>query len=109
MFPETRNGKEESLSRIRVIVHASFTPLILSASGGFARETTNFYKRLASKLSEKWDQPYSLTINWLRCTISFAPLRSAIQGIRGARSSRGHAIQSTPVDLATAEAIIDPA
>ena len=22
-----------------------------------ARETTNFYKRLASKLSEKWDQP----------------------------------------------------
>ena len=92
--------------RVREIEHASFTPLVLSASGGFAKEATNFYKRLASLLADKWDQPYSQTMNWLRCRISFTLLRSAIQCIRGARSSRGHAIFS-PVDLVTAEAHIN--
>ena len=34
----------------------------------------------------------------------FSLLRSAIQCIRGARSSRGHAVKLSPVDLVTAEA-----
>ena len=87
--------------RVREIEHGSFTPLVLSASGGFAKEATNFYKRLASKLAEKWDHSYSLTMNWLRCTLSFALLRSAIQCIRGARSTRGRAVKASfsPVDL----------
>ena len=41
--------------RVREIEHASFTPLVLSATGGFAREATIFYKRLASLLATKWD------------------------------------------------------
>ena len=41
--------------RVREIEHASFTPLVLSASGGFAKKATNFYKRLASLLADKWD------------------------------------------------------
>ena len=95
--------KRAYTQRVREIEHSSFTPLVLSASGGFAREATHFYKRLASRLADKWDQPFRLTMRWLRCTISFALLRSAIQCIRGARSSRGHAVFS-PVDLVTAEA-----
>ncbi len=35
-----------------------FSPLVLSATGGLAREATTFYKRLASMLSSKWDQTY---------------------------------------------------
>ena len=90
--------------RIQDVEHASFTPLVLSASGGFAKEATVFYKRLASMLAEKWDKPYSTTLNWLRCQLSFSLLRSAIQCLPGARSSRGHAIKSTAsVDLITAE------
>ena len=92
--------------RVREIKHASFTPLVLSASGGLTKEATNFYKRLASLLADKWDQPYSQTRNWLRCRISFALLHSAIQCIRGACSSCDHAILS-PVDLVTAEAHIN--
>ena len=90
------------------IEHASFTPLVLSASGGLAKEATNFYKNLASKLAEKWDHPYNQTMNWLRCTLSYALLRSAIQCIRGARSYRGHAINTgfSPVDLIMAESNI---
>ena len=105
MLQKAQVGEKEGLfsTCVREIKHASFTPLVLSTSRGLAKEATNFYKRLTSLLADKWDQPYSQTINWLRCRISFALLRSAIQCIRGARSSCGHAILS-PVDLVTAEA-----
>ena len=106
----TKHEKEKKRAyeqRVREIEYASFTPLVMSASGGFAKEATNFYKMLASKLAVKWDQPYSRTTNWLRCTISFALLCSAIQCIRGARSHQGHAFRSQPVDLATTEARIN--
>ena len=89
--------------RVREIEHASFTPLVLSATGGMANQATVFYKRLASCLASKWDQPYSSTMSWLRCQLTFSLLRSAIQGIRGARSSCGHAIKAPPIDLAIAE------
>ena len=95
--------------RILEVEHATFTPLVFSASGGFGKEATPFYKRLASLLTDHWDQPYSCTMNWLRCTISFSLLRSAVQCIRGARSSRGRYVKSvSPVDLVTAETNILP-
>ena len=103
--------KQESLKkraykqRIREVEHATFTPLVLSATGGMASEATIFYKRLASCLAMKWDQPYSSTMSWLRCRLTFSLLRSAIQCIRGACSSRGHASKlPPPVDLAISEA-----
>ena len=89
--------------RIREVEHATFTPLVMSATGGLARQAAVFYKRLASLLSSKINQPYCKTINWLRCRLSFALLRSAIQCIRGARSSHGHAVSTPQVDLATSE------
>ena len=90
--------------RVLEIEHASFTPVVLSATGGMANEATFFYKRIASLLALKWDQPYSTVMTWLRCRITFALLHSAIQCLRGARSSRGHACKlETPVDLVTSE------
>ena len=78
----------------------------MSLSGGCGNAANVFYKRLASMLSEKWDQHYSNTLSWMRCKLSFALLRAAIQGIRGARSAGGRAFkQSTPpTDLVVAEA-----
>ena len=90
--------------RVREVEHATFVPLVMSATGGLAKQATNFYKRLASLLADNWEQPYSTTLYWLRCSLSFSLLRSAIQCIRGARSSRGHAMKLSPVDLVTAEA-----
>ena len=47
-----------------------------------------------------WDQPYSTTLNWLRCTLSFCLLRSSIQCIRDARSSISRFAKAvSPVDL----------
>ena len=90
--------------RCREVEHASFTPLVISATGGLAKEATIFYKRLASMLASKWDTPYSSTLCWLRCRLAFSLLRSAIQSIRGARSSRGNAVKvPTAVDLVNTE------
>ena len=83
--------------RILEVEHASFTSLVF-ASGGLAKEATTFYKNLASRLAQKKDNTYSSTMNWLRCLLSFSLLRSAIQCIRGARSSKGWVIAPPPPD-----------
>ena len=89
LLSQTREGVYEQ--RIRETEHASFTPVVLSATSGMGREATTFYKHLASMLASKWDQPYSCTLAWLRCRLAFSLLRAAIQCLRGARSSGGHA------------------
>ena len=40
----------------------TFTPLVFSTAGGMAKFASVAYKRLASVLARKQDQPYSLVI-----------------------------------------------
>ena len=63
-----KNLKNTSLyeQSIRDVEHGSFTPLIFSVTGRLGRIATTTYKRLASMLSSKRDQPYSTTMAWLR-------------------------------------------
>ena len=80
------------------------TPVIMSATGGLAHEATCFYKHLASLLSHKWGDEYSIVMGWLRCSLSFSLLRSVIECARGARSSILHYIQAPPpMDLVRVE------
>ena len=46
--------------RVREIEHASFTPLVLSATGGFAREATIFYKRSGYCSGNRTVQSYAI-------------------------------------------------
>ena len=104
-----REKKRAYDQRVREVEHSSFTPLVFSATGGMGREATCFYKRLASMLANKWDQPYSTTLWWLRCRLTFSLIRSAIQALRGARSSQGHAVHTPDsVDLVVTESRITP-
>ena len=84
-----------------------FTPLVFSAAGGMGSAATVTYRRLASLLATKRSQPYSRTMGWIRCRISFSLLRSAVTCLRGARSTMGHPlgprISDTNLDLATSE------
>ena len=89
--------------RVRDIEHASFTPLVLSTTGGMGRAATTFYRRLASMLAEKKDTSYAQTLNWIRCRLSFALLRASIMSIRGARSSRHHPVSECPMDVQLSE------
>ena len=83
---QEREKKGQYKQRVQEIELASFTSLVFSASGGMAKSTSVAYKRLASLLAEKRDQPYNLVLAWLRCRPSFSLLRSAITCIRGSRS-----------------------
>ena len=98
--------KRQYEQRVQDVEHATFTPLVMSTSGGMGKAATTFYKRLASMLSEKRDVSYGKTINWIRCRLSFALLRASILSIRGARSSRRHPASEgiqQPIDLQLAE------
>ena len=73
--------------RVLKIECASFTPLVMSATGGMGSIARTFYSRLASMLSKKQGTSYSKTVEWIRCKLSFALLRTSILCIRGSRTS----------------------
>ena len=91
--------KRQYEERVREVEHATFTPLVMSTTGGMGKAATTFYKRPASMISEKKNTVYTQTMNWIRCKLSFALLRASIMSIRGARSSRHHE---------TSEAVMGP-
>ena len=66
--------------------HASFTPLCFSIDGMFGIEADFFLRRLAERLSIKWERSYSEVIGWVRSRLSFAILRATMLCVRGSRS-----------------------
>ena len=70
-----------SKGSLRLSMGGSFTPLVLSATGGMGQAVAVAYKRMASLLAEKWGQPYCRTMGWLRCALSFSLIRLALQCI----------------------------
>ena len=96
--------KREYELRIWEIERASFTPIVLSSTGGMGSIATTTYKRWHHC---KWGTSYSQTMGWLRCCLSFSLLRSSIQCIRGARSNQGHAIHlPASIELTVRESLI---
>ncbi len=91
--------------RVREVERGTFSPVVLSLTGGMGPAARVIYKRLASMLAQKRDQSYSSTLSWLRCSLNFSLLRSSIKCIRGACSSVGCAARDPlpPVDLASSE------
>ena len=83
---QKRNKYEQ---RILDVERSTFCPLIWSTSGGAGPAASCFLKRLAEKISDKRDEPYSTTMGWLRCRIGFALTRSAVMCLRGSRSHAG--------------------
>ena len=76
----------------------------MSATSGLAHEATYFYKRLASLLFHKWGHEYSVVMGWLRCSLSFSLLHSAIQCVHGTHSLiRHHLVAPPPMGLVMVE------
>ena len=76
----------------------------MSATECLAPEITTFYRRLASLLTSKWGDDYSVVMGWLHCSLSFSLLQSAIACVHGARSSTGHFHHAPPpLDLIQVE------
>ena len=79
---EKRRCYEE---RVREVEHATFMPVVLSASGGMVRAATSLYRRIALLRAERRKEQYSHVISYIRCRLSFALLRSCIMCLRGSR------------------------
>ena len=73
---------------VREVERGSFTPLVFTTNGGAALEAATFLKRLASQISDKKNEPYSVVMNFLRCRLSFSVLRSSLLCLQGSRSNR---------------------
>ena len=87
---------------------ATFTPLVLSTSGGWDLSAMIAFKRLAVFISEKYNQPYSSTLSFIRCKIAFSWIDTAIACLRGPRfafhaPARGFNLMDHPLDLIRAE------
>ena len=65
---------------------ASFTSPVFGTNGGMGVECNCFVKRLAEKLSEKNDEPYNITVTWIRTLLYFEILRSVNTCVRGSRT-----------------------
>ena len=52
--------------RIMQVERGTFTPLVMSATGGMGRESLKFYLRLSELISEKRDSSYSIVTTWIR-------------------------------------------
>ena len=89
--------------RVREVERGSFTPLVFSSLGGMGKAATVMYCRLANLLSDKWNSPYSLTMGWLRCSLSFSLLRSSLMCLRGSCSNFGSPGVPAAIDLVVAE------
>lgn len=76
----TSRRKEESMTKEwgKWYMTASHAPLVLSTAGGSGPAATTVLKRIANMLSIRYNQPYSVTMNRLRCRKGFFLLRSAI-------------------------------
>ena len=63
----------------------TFTPLVYSIDGMCGPETAAFGKRLAAKLAEKWQRPYSEVCGYVRSRLSVSLARSTSLLLRGSR------------------------
>ncbi len=78
--------KQEYCERIVQIEHGSFTPVVMSAYGGFGVETGRFVASLIDKVAEKRGLHRSFVANYIRTKLSFHLVRSQVLCIRGSRS-----------------------
>ena len=86
LFKQNESAKKREYGeRIVRIEHGSFTPVVLSAYGGFGVETNRFLAHLINKIADKRDLERSYVANYIRTKISFHLVRSQVLCIRGAR------------------------
>ena len=91
--------RHELEDRIRNVDCESFTQLVFSTFGGLGKEATIFYNRLADLLSQKHNTPpYSQTLSWMHCALSFSLLRYPVLAI-----CRSRKLQSTELPAVSTE------
>ena len=89
LYTQHENEKKNAYNeRIINVEKGSFTPIVMSTTGGMGVEADRFHKRLALLISEKRKEEYSHVVNYIRTRLRFALLKSTVTALRGVRSRR---------------------
>ena len=91
--------KEKYNDRVIKVEHGSFTPVVLSAFGGFGRETSCFVSKLVEKIAEKQGTERSVVANYIRSKVSFELVRSQVECIRGSRSRKKMVLDAKEIEV----------
>ena len=83
-----KEKKTKYLHRVIQVEKSSFTPFVISTTGGMAPEADAFLKRLSQKLSTKLDQSYSNTVDYLCRKLRIELLKTVLMAVRGYRKSK---------------------
>ena len=94
-----KEKKTKYLHRVIQVEKSSFTPFVISTTGGMAPEADAFLKRLSQKLSTKLDQSYSNTVGYLRRKLRIELLKTVLMAVRGYRKSKTVNISDLDLNL----------
>ena len=89
-----KEKKTKYLHRVIEVEKSSFTPFVISTTGGMAPEADAFLKRISQKLSTKLDQSYSNTVGYL-----LRKLRIELLSVPGFRKSKTVNISDLDLNL----------
>ena len=81
---ERENEREKIVqwTRSRQVEKASFTPIVMSMSGGEGKEAAHHHKRIATLIAQKRNESYADVI---RTRLRFSLLKSTLMASRGVR------------------------
>ena len=65
--------------------HATFCPLIVTVEGIAHQSMQAFLRRIAARLSAKWQKPLSTFSKWVRARVQFALIKVVDLRTRGSR------------------------
>ena len=91
--------KTKYKDRVVKVEHGSFTPVVMTAYGGFGKESSCFISKLISKIAEKQDSENSVVANYVRSKISFELVRAQVACIRGSRSLKNIVIDLNEIEV----------
>ena len=98
-LPQNRSISCTKMTRVTEVEKGTFTPLVITTTGGMANECLRYHSRLAELIAAKKQETYSKTISWIRAKVSFEILRSALLCIRGSRAKRRRSADVKERDL----------
>ena len=74
--------------RVVQMEKGTFTPIMMSTSGGVGNKAERRHKRIASLIAKKRRESYAGVLNYIRTRLRFCLLKSVIIAIRGFRGKR---------------------
>ena len=83
-----KEKKRSYVERVTQVEKGSFTPFVMSTSGGMGTEAELFVKRIAILIATKRNEEYSFVVNYIRTRLSFCMLKSVLLSLRGERGKK---------------------